>query len=97
VDRKKALSWSGDYQDSAVALLDREHDNKAVQFQDEEDDNADANEHPAMFLSPIAKVTPYHAYRHYIILRSSFSSFGRSFGMFGPAPNAANHGTKKSI
>ena len=30
VDTKKALLWSGNYQDSAVAPLDHKHNNDAV-------------------------------------------------------------------
>jgi hypothetical protein len=94
---RKAFSRSGNYQDNAVVPLDREHDDEAVQLQDEEgdNDNADADGNPSTFLSAIAKVTLYHMCYHHIILRLLSSSFGRSSGMFGPAPNTAKCGTKK--
>jgi hypothetical protein len=37
VDARKAKSRSGNYQDSAVAPVDHEFDNKAVQQEDEEE------------------------------------------------------------
>lgn len=55
-DSRKASSRSGNYQDSAVAPLDREHDNEAVQLQEEEVYNDDADDNPSMILSAIAKV-----------------------------------------
>lgn len=51
VDGNKAKSCSGNYQDSAVAPVDREFDNKAVQQEDEEEDDEeehkDEEEHDA--------------------------------------------------
>jgi len=52
-----------------MAPLDREYDNEAVQLEDEDDDN-DANDNPATFLSAIAKVTKYHAHHRDVILRA---------------------------
>jgi hypothetical protein len=58
-DGKKATSRSGNYQDNAVAPLDREHDDEAVQQEDEDADEGisiDDAECPAVNLSAITKV-----------------------------------------
>lgn len=44
VDSMKAESRSGNYQDSAVALVDREFDNEAVQQEDEEEHESEKSE-----------------------------------------------------
>jgi hypothetical protein len=57
-DAKKAHLQSGNYQDSAMAPLGREHDNKAVQLEDEELDDQDWSEDDSTTIpSAIAKVT----------------------------------------
>ena len=58
---KKAKSRSGNYQDSAVAPVEREFDDEAVQQEDEdEDEDEDENESCAMrpdgILSAVVKV-----------------------------------------
>ncbi|KAI9461186.1 hypothetical protein BJY52DRAFT_1117179, partial [Lactarius psammicola] len=57
VDAKKALLRSSNYQDSAVAPLDRKHNNDTVQLEDEPEDQEDSEEQgPATILSAITKL-----------------------------------------
>jgi hypothetical protein len=62
-DSKKAKSRSGNYQDSAVAPLDREYDNEAVQQEDEEKyedkSSATASGRPDGIILAVAKVMSF--------------------------------------
>jgi len=67
---KKAKSCSGNYQDSAVAPVDREFDNEAVHQEDEdkdEDEDEDKDEscatQPDGILSAVAKVMFFFSFR----------------------------------
>jgi hypothetical protein len=55
---KKAKSHSGNYQDNAVAPVEREFDNEAVQQEDEEDEDEDEScaTRPDGILSAVVKV-----------------------------------------
>jgi len=72
VDAKKACSRGGNYQDSMVAPLGREHDDEAVQQEDEDgedgdDDVTDTSSPPATILSAIGKVT-HHAFTPLLVI-----------------------------
>jgi hypothetical protein len=63
VDARKARSRSGNYQDSTVAPVDRESDNKAVQQEDEEEcegesekDHEDEEEDASGIIFAVTKV-----------------------------------------
>jgi hypothetical protein len=58
-DSKKVKSCSSNYQDSAIAPVDHEFDNEAVQLEDEDEDEDEDESHatkPDGILSAVAKV-----------------------------------------